>query len=102
MKTRVFALHVQVQQLNYIPQPALQSSLDRELQGGSQLWAVRGKNHLEQAAAKVWAVDSLTGIGEEKLLDHVPDVFVVIRARGPTAAIEPVRKIDIHRDLILR
>ena len=55
------------------------------------------KINLQQPAAEVRTVHAFARVGEEKFLDHVADVIVVVGRGGAAAIVEMEWEINVHR-----
>lgn len=92
----IVARHVQPLDRNEITEPALQPGLNGKLQRRNQLRIVRREDHLQQAAAEIRPIDPLSGIGEQKLFDHVSDMIGLTRRGRTPHPVEMKGVIDIH------
>src|SRR5690606_37235311 len=82
--------------LEAVAEVLLGRALDEELRRRGQLVAVAGKDERREPATELGAVDALTGVREEHLLDEVAEMSGLGGRRRPTAAPDVERMVDVH------
>src|SRR5262249_23490351 len=88
--------------IDHIAQIALKRSLQRELHRRRPLRTIGREHELHHPTSEVGSVDTLSGHGEEQLLDHLADMALVIDVRCAAARVELEWKTNLHPTTVRR